>query len=198
MSKPLFNHHNFFASACYFEASLTLVAIIIGWLTGINPFAHLYFSETALAIGLLGTIPLLFLFIGLHNLENDAMITIRKFLLDTLCPNLQQQHWSDLLLLASIAGFSEELLFRGVLQPWLESLGSLTTALLISNLLFGLVHAITPLYAALAMLVGLYLGLSLDITGERNVLIPIIMHSLYDFIAFIILMRSYKASQPEF
>jgi membrane protease YdiL (CAAX protease family) len=64
-----------------------------------------------------------------------------------------------------------------------------------SNIVFGLAHALTPLYFVLATLVGIYLGLSLDYGGERNLLTPIIIHGLYDFLAFLALMRAYRARQ---
>ena len=75
-----------------------------------------------------------------------------------------------------------------------ENAWGITAGLIVSNILFGLVHAVTPLYAALAALVGIYLGLSLDFGGERNLLTPIIIHSGYDFLAFVALMRVYRAS----
>jgi membrane protease YdiL (CAAX protease family) len=107
---------------------------------------------------------------------------------------LHRYHWTDLFILAAIAGISEEILFRGVIQPWMESSWGLNTGLIGSSMLFGLVHAITPLYAVLAALVSIYLGLALDYGGERNLLTPIIIHGLYDFLAFLALMRSYRAS----
>ena len=78
----------------------------------------------------------------------------------------------------------------------MESSWGVTAGLIGSNILFGLVHAITPLYTVLATLVGIYLGLALDIGGDRNLLTPIIIHGLYDFLAFLALMRSYRASLP--
>ena len=95
-------------------------------------------------------------------------------------------------MLAAIAGISEEVLFRGVIQPWLETAWGASAGLIASNIIFGLVHAITPLYTVLATLVGIFLGLALDYGGERNLLIPIIIHGLYDFLAFMFLMRSYR------
>jgi membrane protease YdiL (CAAX protease family) len=53
---------------------------------------------------------------------------------------------------------------------------------------------VTPLYAVLAALVGMYLGLSMDYGIERNVLTPIMIHGLYDFLAFFMLMRAYRIS----
>jgi membrane protease YdiL (CAAX protease family) len=107
---------------------------------------------------------------------------------------LHRYHWTDLLILAAIAGVSEELLFRGVIQPWIETSWGISAGLILSNIVFGLVHAVTPLYAVLAALVGVYLGLSLDYGGERNLLTPIIIHGFYDFLAFVALMRAYRAS----
>jgi len=40
------------------------------------------------------------------------------------------------------------------------------------------------------------LGLALDIGGDRNLLTPIIIHGLSDFLAFLALMRRYRASLP--
>jgi hypothetical protein len=50
------------------------------------------------------------------------------------------------------------------------------------------------MYALLVTLVGVYLSLSMTVGGESNLLAPIIIHSLYDFLAFIALMRMYRAS----
>jgi len=183
---------NFFKTACYFEGSLVLVAILLGWIADVDPFASLIFSETALADGLLATLPLLVIFFAMQQLPYPPLQKIRSMLLETLGARLYRQHWTDLLILASIAGFSEELLFRGALQPWLENAWNPATGLIASNLIFALVHAVTPLYALLAMLMGLYLGTFLDYGGERNLLIPIVIHTLYDFVAFFVILRNYR------
>lgn len=189
------NPNHFFKTACLFEASLIIVALLLGWIADINPFASLYFSEPAMLIGVLGTLPLLLLFQSLVYLSQKSVVDIKNLLLKTLAPSLHQRHWTDLLLLASIAGVSEELLFRGVIQPWISGAWGITAGLYVSNIIFGLVHAVTPLYALLVMVVGYYLSVSMTIGGgESNLLIPIIIHSLYDFFAFIMLIRLYRAS----
>jgi len=193
MDKSLFKLDDFFKTACVFEASLILVAVFLGWIAGINPFQPLYFSESAIAYGIAGTMPLFLMFLALEKMEGDSIAAIRNLLLKTLGPGLHRYHWTDLLILASIAGISEEVLFRGVIQPWMESSWGITAGLIGSNIIFGLVHAVTPLYAVLAALVGIYLGLSLDYGGARNLLTPIIIHGLYDFLAFVALMRVYRA-----
>ncbi|WP_347988209.1 CPBP family intramembrane glutamic endopeptidase [Methylomonas sp. AM2-LC] len=185
---------NFFKTACLFEGALIVVAIVLGWLTNTDPFANLHFSEAALGLGLLATLPMLIMFFVIQQLPNLAVQKIRDLLLATLGPPLYRRHWTDLFVLSSIAGISEELLFRGVLQPWLENSFNMMTGLVASNLVFALVHAITPIYALLALLIGLYLGVSLDYQGERNLLVPMVIHALYDFVAFIVILRNYKKS----
>ena len=194
MNNSLFSPDRFFKSACLFEAALILVAVVLGWLSGINPFATLHYSESAIFYGILGTIPLFLLYLVLDQVSLDAVVSIRRFLLATLGPALHRCHLADLFILGAIAGISEEILFRGVIQPWMESSWGITAGLIGSNILFGLVHSITPLYTVLATLVGIYLGMALDFGGDRNLLIPIIIHGLYDFLAFLALMRSYRAS----
>ncbi len=194
MDKSIFKFDDFFKSACVFEASLVLVAVGLGWIASINPFENIYFSEMAILYGVIGTIPLFLMFLALEKLQGDSVVKIKNLLLNTLGPGLHSYHWTDLLILASIAGVSEEVLFRGVIQPWIESAWGATAGLIASNILFGLVHAVTPLYAVLAMLVGTYLGLSMTYGGETNLLVPIIIHGFYDFLAFVVLMRIYRNS----
>jgi len=195
MAKTSFNPDTFYKQACYFEASLIIVAVILGWIAGIDPFENLRFSESAIAYGILGTLPLFIMFAALEQLQIDSLAHIRRLLVETLGPGLHRYHWADVFMLAAIAGVSEEILFRGVIQPWIESSWGMTAGLIGSNIIFGLVHAVTPLYALLAALVGLYLGWSLDYGGDRNLLTPIIIHGLYDFLAFMALIRAYKGSQ---
>ncbi|MFK5950050.1 MAG: CPBP family intramembrane metalloprotease [Methylococcales bacterium] len=188
---------NFFKTACYFEGSLILVAIILGWIADINPFEYLFFSENALLYGLFGTLPLFFMFLATDHMEYAPVKQIRQILLDTLGPSLSRYKWADLFILAVIAGVSEEVLFRGVIQPWMENLWGMTAGLIASNILFGLVHAVTPLYAVLATGVGIYLGLFLDYGGTRNLFTPIVIHAVYDFLAFLVIMKIYRKSQVE-
>jgi membrane protease YdiL (CAAX protease family) len=83
----------------------------------------------------------------------------------------------DISLISLMAGFAEELLFRGVVQAkW---------GLLAASILFGLLHAVTPAYAMVATAIGFYIGLLYHVFP--SLLIPIEMHCIYDFGALIYL-----------
>jgi membrane protease YdiL (CAAX protease family) len=100
-----------------------------------------------------------------------------------------------LLYLSLLAGFTEEVLFRGLLQPLLESRWGWSVGIVLSNVCFAMAHFITPLYAILAGLTGLYLGFAMDFGGERNLLNPIVIHAAYDFLAFLAVVQSYRAER---
>lgn len=197
MQKSPISEQNFFKVACYFEGSLIVVAIVLGWIADIDPFANIIFSETAVFYGVIGTIPLFIFFVALYQIQIDAFQQIKHTLLETLAPSMYRYHWTDLFILGAIAGITEEILFRGVVQPWLEATWGMTSGLIASSIIFGLVHAVTPLYALLATLVGIYLGLSMDYGGQRNLLNPIIIHGLYDFLAFLVIVRTYRSNQDK-
>jgi membrane protease YdiL (CAAX protease family) len=76
------------------------------------------------------------------------------------------------------AGFGEEMLFRGILQYQLGQQTSTGLAVGLSSLIFGALHAVTPLYAALATLASVYFGALYLMTD--NLAVPIACHAIYD------------------
>jgi hypothetical protein len=97
----------------------------------------------------------------------------------------------DLIWLGLLPGLSEELLFRGVMLP---ALGLNLTAVIISSLLFGVLHlsgAGQWPYVVWATIVGFALGYSALFTG--NLLIPIIAHITTNLVSSIL----WKATHPQ-
>lgn len=88
------------------------------------------------------------------------------------------------LALGAAAGIGEEMLFRGVLQFELGSrLGSEVIAVGLTSIVFGALHAVTPLYAGLAALASVYFGWLYLVTG--NLVVPIVTHAFYDWAALL-------------
>jgi membrane protease YdiL (CAAX protease family) len=100
----------------------------------------------------------------------------------------------ELAVVALLAGLGEETLFRGVLQQALDGPLPTWVALLATAALFGAAHWVTPTYAFLAGLVGLYFG-ALYLLSD-NLLAPIVAHALYDVVALTLLARMKPASSP--
>jgi len=181
--------------AALFEGGLVAVAFALGWMVGIDPLTNLQLDWPGLVWGIIGVLPLLLLFWISYRFPFGPFRSIKRFLIEMLGPPLSACRWYDLPLLSLLIGLSEEVLFRGLAQPWFEQWGS-ATGLIGSNAIFGLAHAITPAYALLAGLIGSYLGLLLDVGESRNLLPPIVTHALYDYVAFLAVIHSYRQQRP--
>jgi len=190
--QPPTRYNQFLKIATWFEGGLIVLAYGIGWAVSINPLAHVEFSPMALVWSAVGTLPLYLLFALSYNLPWNGMRAVRNFLVEKLGPFLSRYRWQELLYLGFLAGISEEILFRGLLQPWFEQNWGWVGGIVFSNLVFALVHWVTPLYALLAGLTGVYLGVALDFGGERNLVVPILIHAIYDFLAFIAVAQTYR------
>jgi membrane protease YdiL (CAAX protease family) len=180
-----------------FEGSLLLLACLLGWVADINPFQDLRLTLSSILWAMLGTAPLYFLFQWSGKAKAGGLHDIQRILIDKLGPLLNACNSGQLGYLALVAGVTEETLFRGFLQPWMEAHGGFALGLIGSNLIFAAAHYITPVYALLAGLTGLYLGVALDFGGERNLLTPTLIHALYDFLAFLAVARAYRKRYSE-
>ena len=85
---------------------------------------------------------------------------------------------------ALVSGFAEEILFRGffhhAIQGGSSEKANVLAALFVSNVIFGLLHWITPFYAVYAGILGVLLGLS-GLYFD-NLLTPIVAHAAYNFL----------------
>ena len=182
---------NFALTAAAFEGSLVAVAIALGWLLGRPPLVTFRFDLGDALWGVAATLPPLGAFWLCLKLPVGPLRTITRFLEEMLVPMFRGCGIVQLAILAALAGLGEEMLFRGIVQAtaaaWIGEPHGLGLGLLIAAVLFGLLHAVTPTYAVLAGLIGLYLGwLWLAV---ENLLAPIVVHALYDFVVLTYLVK---------
>jgi membrane protease YdiL (CAAX protease family) len=133
--------------------------MLIGTAAAALPFALFCFtlSEKAKGIPLLGS--------------------VRRIMRGEIKAVFASTTWVDICLISIWAGLAEELLFRGVIQArW---------GLVWASILFGVLHFVTPAYALLAFVIGIYIGLVHHFF--QSLLIPIQLHAIYDFGALIYL-----------
>lgn len=171
------------------EGGLALLALGLAWTFSVepHPLDRLAWNGPAFAFGVLATAPLFLTFILVYWLPVPACRTIRKFLSAELAPSLARLTWFDLILLAVLAGFSEELLFRGVLEPWIGRAWS--------NVLFGFAHLVTPLYGLLTLIVGYYLSWLMTLPSEGHLVTPMVTHALHDYLAFLVIVWLHRREQ---
>jgi len=172
------------------------IAFSAGWVTGTNPTASLRWNSEDLLFGIAATIPMLLLLVICMLSSSAGMTQIRTFLRDTIGVFLVQCRTLDLILLALLAGVCEEIFFRGFLYAWISDWNPVL-AVMITNLIFGLAHAVTPVYAMLAAFLGLYLTALVAADSTPNLLIPLVAHSLYDLIAFYVVIFDYRRHEKQ-
>lgn len=131
-------------------------------------------------LGTLSALPPLGLFVFSMS-EKASNITFLRRLRTTLMvrvrPVFGGAKLPDLVLISLAAGIAEELLFRGVIQP--------RFGLAAASVLFGAVHFVTPAYAVITTLIGLYIGVLYLFSG--SLIVPIQLHFIYDLAALIYL-----------
>lgn len=180
------------------EGGLIVVAFLLGWWCDVDPVAHLTFDWPAVLWGAAAALPMFLLFVLSHRAQVESLRRIRRFLHEALGPSLAACRWYDLILLATLAGLAEEVLFRGFLQSWMTERWGYAIGLLGSSVLFGLAHPITPFYALFAGLMGLYLGYLFDgALDEPGLLAPVVTHAVYDYLAFLVVLRTYRREQAQ-
>ncbi len=169
-----------------FELGFGIIAIILSFFLNIPSLSRIHFSLKDVALSLLFVIPPLFLFWGLFKVNFIATNKIKKLLIE-IAKLFKDISTLGLGLISIAAGLGEELLFRAVIQGTLsENIGSLF-GIIIASTLFGLCHIVTITYAIITTIMGFYLGL-LFLSFE-NLIVPILVHSVYDFIALHIIVK---------
>jgi CAAX protease family protein len=167
-----------------------VLAWVAGRWLGISPLQQLHPAPTAFGAGIVAAVPLL---LGLRWTLTTGARPVRRLValvVEQLGPLLAPRSPIELALLAALAGFAEEILFRGVVQVGLSRVLPEGGALIVASGAFGLAHFITPAYAALAGLAGLYLGGLFLLQGSLAA--PIVAHALYDLVALNYVVRLYR------
>jgi membrane protease YdiL (CAAX protease family) len=197
MSGPADGMQPFTRKAVYlgwlFEGGLIVVSFGLGWLLNEPPLATVKWNLASIGLGVAATGPML---VGLVLLIWLPIHPVRRLLriVDEIGrPFFARYTLLDLAVLSLLAGFGEETLFRGVIQGAVEHRFGTWIGLVAASVLFGAVHALTPTYVVLAMLAGVYLGGVWLLT--ENLLVVILAHALYDFLALTYLLRVKAAAK---
>lgn len=144
------------------------------------------FSPSALLLGTLFALPLGALAASLELIEDRYPAlqlltkTVQRSVLSLMGGTFKPAFaFAVSIALGVAAGMGEELLFRGVFQTEVASrLGSTISGVVTSSVVFGLLHAVTPLYAFIATIVSFYFGAIYLFSG--NLAVPIVCHAVYD------------------
>lgn len=116
-------------------------------------------------------------------LDNSDMRKAYKLLIDVF----ENLTWPQIVLLSMSAGIGEELLFRGLLQTWLISVGNPFWGIAVASLIFGFLHYLNTTYVLLTFLLGGLFGIVYYVTD--SLLLVVVAHTVYDIIAFGVIVK---------
>lgn len=181
------------------QSILIVVSVVIGALLKAPNYGlgeSFVINGAAVQTGILATLPLFFIAYALDIVEDrvPALEQVTKATQRSVLAMMGGELNIRAALLVSsalgaVAGIGEEMLFRGLLQTQLLQLPALTTTpgwipILITSIIFGALHAITPLYALIATIASMYFGYlflwTADAYQQLNLAVPIICHAVYD------------------
>ena len=162
---------------------------ISGQLLGEDPWSW------GVAFGLFATIPMLLSIVLTTMVPWRPLVELRELVQTKLAPFFRGMPSWALFFIALGAGFGEEWLFRGfgiqgvgwLLPDTWSPVAVQWTAILIVALVFGGLHALTPMYFFLTFAMGVYFGYLVLLTES---LMPVVVaHGLYDYVALLYIMR---------
>jgi membrane protease YdiL (CAAX protease family) len=190
--RPYTENSTGFRLAVVVEGSLGLAAVGLAALFGVSLRDQLAATPAGFrAGGLLGvvaTLPMLAMFWWMVSAKWKSFVELNTQVTQLVRELFPRARLVELALIAVLAGVSEELLFRGVLQTVVAQWTTPLIGLAVASLVFGGLHAISRLYFVLATLIGVYFGGLLLECDDLTV--PIVAHGLYDFVALVYLTRA--------
>jgi membrane protease YdiL (CAAX protease family) len=169
------------------EGGLIFLSWIVGWLLNQSPLLMFQWTWQDVLLGVGLTLPMAVIFFGCYLFPVGPLGQIKRFVQEVFAPLMAPCTLVDLLGISILAGLGEEMLFRGVLQSKFILWAGVGWGVAIASVLFGLLHAVTPAYTVLATLMGAYLGVVFWWTN--NLLVVVLMHALYDFLALVYLLH---------
>jgi len=175
------------------EGGLGLAACIVGWLLGVHPWGRATWSGAEASLGVAATGPMLVVFLLCLIVPLKPLRRIRRFADEVIRPLFLPCTLLDLAVICALAGWGEEMLFRGLLQPLLGEYLGTWAGVVATSLLFGLFHPISLAYFVLATAFGLYLGAIVLL--REGLLAVMVAHGLYDFIALVYVVRWQRPPQ---
>jgi membrane protease YdiL (CAAX protease family) len=125
----------------------------------------------------------------------EPLLHLRNEMEEKVVPIFANCKIIDLAVIAFLAGFGEELFFRGWMQNALANQFGIWAGILVASLIFGLAHYLSNTYFIYAFFTGIYLGVIYQTTG--NLYIVMIIHAMYDFIALIFLVREGRNGEAD-
>jgi membrane protease YdiL (CAAX protease family) len=181
-------------AAIAFEGGIGVLAVVLGWLFARPVWEAMRWEAAAVLWTVVATLPLAVMLVAIDRWPIGPLRGLKRLVDETLVPMFSGCRIWHFALISALAGIGEELLFRGLIQASFVGWLGTWPAIIAASLLFGLAHPLSKTYIAAATAIGVYLGWLFVATG--NLLVPILVHALYDFVALVYMTRQTVGHAP--
>ena len=180
----------------FVEGGLFVFGLVLMGGSGAEQLSQFKLSWKATAYAFLLCLPM---FAALYLVERsdwEPIAQLKKEIDEKVLPIFSKCKVIDFAVIAFFAGVGEELFFRGWMQAILAERSGVVVGILITSVIFGLLHYLSTTYAVYAFITGVYLGVIYYASG--NLYIVMAIHAIYDFIASVYLVNRRKGKEAEF
>ncbi|WP_265530070.1 CPBP family intramembrane glutamic endopeptidase [Sphingomicrobium marinum] len=177
------------------QAALVVLAFVVHIWSGVWPLERFALTVEGVVLGIVAAIALIVAVYGTRPLLPGiwADLDHRAGRLFAQAPF--KLSWPIILMLSAVAGIGEEIVFRGALQGWLETVSPVWSAIIAQAIIFAALHPISRAYVVYVLVIGIALGTIYVLTG--NLLVTIIAHFLNDVFALERLRRLATVDRPD-
>ena len=175
-------------SIVFVEGGLLLLGLILMRSSQLELWSRFDLTGWATVSALLFCVPILAMLFFVVRSRWAPLFHMRSEIDEKIIPIFANSRLPDLALMAFLAGVGEELFFRGWMQGLLTNKFGPWVGIVIVSLVFGLAHYLSSTYAIYASLIGLYLGIIYQVSG--NLYLVMAIHAVYDFIALVFLGKN--------
>ncbi len=176
-----------FRWAIAFEGGLVAVSLLASLALRQTVFEQLLGPPRDFFWGMAATAPLALALVGAVRYPVGPLRGLYEIIRRDVSPLFAGFSIAEFALVSLMAGLGEEMFFRGLIQQAIVEHASPWLGVAIASLVFGLLHALSLTYAALAAAIGAYFGILTLATG--NLIAAIVAHAAYDFFALWYLCR---------
>ncbi len=175
-----------FSQLLFFSLGLLIISVA---LTYGHDYSWSLFGHTGWLSVPLGIVIAVFMFVCPVWLITHHWLRLHSFyeLIAYLHKMTSGLSFGQIILISFCAGVGEELLFRGALQSWLQELIGFYSAVVISSLIFAILHAMTLYYFLITFFISLCFGVLFHYS--QSMLLLITIHTVYDVIALIVIAK---------
>ena len=175
-----------------FEGGLGILAWLLSLFFGSPPLSSFRWDARDALVGAAATVPMLAVFLICLYWPIGPLARIKSISEEIIGPLFGRCSIAELALIAAAAGIGEEMLFRGFLQAALDLRYGWLWGLCGASLIFGLMHSITHRRMPCSPdLLGAIPGWILAVSVQ--LLVPVIAHALYDFVALVYLVMASRS-----